>query len=214
MDTRSITKHATLAPGLRALARRDGDLRRVVKTFGPPPVWGRKPGFPTLVQIILEQQVSLASGRATFEKLLRRVNRLTPGALLELDNRSLKKCGFSRQKTEYCKGLAAACKDGRLVLRRLESMDDEGIRSELTGIKGIGKWSADVYLLMALHRPDVWPVGDLALVKAIQQLKKLPARPDSDEIEELGDLWRPWRSVAARILWHFYLSGGDNKSPA
>jgi len=141
------------------------------------------------------------------------VNRLTPGALLELNNRSLKKCGFSRQKTEYCKGLAAACKDRRLVLRRLEHMDDAGVRAELTGIKGIGRWSADVYLLMALHRPDVWPVGDLALVKAMQQLKKLSVRPDADEMEELGDSWRPWRSVAARILWHFYLSGGDSESP-
>jgi len=195
--------------GLMELAERDADLGRVLYELGPPPIWDREPGFPTLVHIILEQQVSLASARSCFDKLLAVVDDLTPALLLELDDDTFKRAGFSRQKTEYVRVLAGALDDGELDLDGLADLPDEDIRERLMHLKGIGRWTADIYLLMALGRPDVWPVGDLALVVAVQRIKRLDARPSPDEFEKLGDEWRPWRSVAARLLWHHYLSAEE-----
>ena len=192
--------------GLRALGERDPDLRRVVRSLGAPPMWARAPGFPTLIHIILEQQVSLASAQAAFTRLLERASPLTPRRLLALDDVTLKSVGFSRQKTAYARQLARAIRDGRLDLAALSSLDETGVRSHLMAIKGIGRWSADIYLLMALRRPDIWPVGDLALASAAQRVKRTAGRPTPDELERLGARWRPWRAIAARILWHYYLS--------
>ena len=192
---------------LGELAERDSDLGRVLSTFGPPPMWDREPGFPTLVHIILEQQVSLASARACFDKLLDTVERLTPESLLTLDDGAFKEAGFSRQKTSYARILAEAVQTGSLDLDGLSDIPDDEAREQLMRLKGIGRWTADIYLLMALGRPDVWPVGDLALVVAAQRIKGLDARPNPEEFEKLGKIWRPWRSVAARLLWHHYLSG-------
>lgn len=172
-------------------------------------MWDREPGFPTLIHIILEQQVSLASARACFEKLLAEVGRLTPESLLDLDHAAMKRVGFSRQKTEYARLLATALIDGDLDLDGLASLPDDEVRERLMRLKGIGRWTADIYLLMALGRPDVWPVGDLALVVAAKDVKDLDARPTADEFRDLGDAWRPWRSVAARLLWNHYLSAED-----
>jgi DNA-3-methyladenine glycosylase II len=188
------------------LSGRDTDLRRVVQRLGPPPMWARRPGFATLVYIILEQQVSLASAKATYDKLRHRLTRLTPRAFLALDAATLKRCGFSRQKTEYCRQLANSILQRQLVLRRLERADDSTAKAELIQIKGIGSWSADIYLLMALLRPDVWPSGDLALASAVRTVKGLASVPTPDELDRIGRPWRPWRAVAARILWHHYLS--------
>jgi DNA-3-methyladenine glycosylase II len=172
-------------------------------------MWGRTPGFPTLVHIILEQQVSLASARAAYVRLRRRVARLTPARFLDLDAGALRRCGFSRQKTDYCRHLARSIVERRLVLRSLAALADGEVRSELTRIKGIGSWSADIYLLMALRRPDVWPTGDLALATSVRRIKRLKSLPTLEELDEIGLSWRPWRAVAARILWHYYLSGRD-----
>ena len=191
---------------LDELARRDHDLGRVLAELGPPPMWHREPGFPTLVHIILEQQVSLASARACFDKLIARVGRLTPAALLELDDEALKAVGFSRQKAAYVRGLAVAVTTDEIDLDELDVLPDEAVRGRLTSLRGIGRWTADIYLLMALGRPDVWPRGDLALATAAQRVKGLDARPGADEFDRLGDAWRPWRSVAARLLWHRYLA--------
>jgi DNA-3-methyladenine glycosylase II len=169
-------------------------------------MWAREPGFPTLIHIILEQQVSLASARAAYDRLLAAASPLTPDRFLELDDAQLKRIGFSRQKTAYGRELAGAILGGRLDLAGLETLDDADVRSELTGIKGIGPWTADIYLLMALRRPDVWPSGDLALASAAQRVKRLAARPTPDELDTLGADWAPWRAVAARLLWHYYLS--------
>lgn len=174
--------------------------------LGAPPLWARETGFPTLVHIILEQQVSLASARAAFEKLKARVNPLTPQGLLRLSDAELKAAGFSRQKTGYARGLAQAILTGEVDLDRLGELDDAAAREELLKIKGIGDWSADIYLLMALRRPDVWPVGDLALAQAVQRVKGLAARPDGEEMDAIAAPWRPWRAVAARMCWHYYLS--------
>jgi len=191
------------------LGDRDADLGAVLYEFGPPPMWDREPGFPTLIHIILEQQVSLASARACFDKLRTTVGELTPESLLALDDRALKTAGFSRQKTEYARVLARALRDGELHLDGLAQLPDDIAREQLMELKGIGKWTADIYLLMALGRPDIWPVGDLALVVAAQQVKGLDSRPSPDEFRELGEAWRPWRSIAARLLWNHYLSAEE-----
>jgi DNA-3-methyladenine glycosylase II len=194
------------------LKGRDPDLRRVLSRLGPPPMWKRAPGFPTLVQIILEQQVSLASARAAFHRLLQTVPVLTPEEFLKLDGPTLKQIGFSRQKARYSRHLAESINRGILNLERLKRMDDEQARAELIKIPGIGRWTADIYLLMALRRPNVWPAGDLALVSAVQQVKGLGKPPSLRDLEDLSRIWEPWKAVAARIFWHQYLNApGKNK---
>jgi DNA-3-methyladenine glycosylase II len=188
-----------------ALAARDEDLARLLREDGVPPLWARRPGFACLVHMILEQQVSLASARACFDKLRAELGRLTPRTFLTLSDGRLERIGFSRQKTAYCRGLAQALLAKQLDLRSLERSSDAQVCLELRRLKGIGTWTAEVYLLMALRRPDVWPAGDLALATAVQQAKALRARPDPDRLRELARAWKPWRSVAARMLWQNYL---------
>jgi DNA-3-methyladenine glycosylase II len=190
----------------RALARRDPDLARVVRAHGPPPLWQRRPGFGTLVHIILEQQVSLASARAAYERARMLARPFTPVTFLRLDDGQLRAAGFSRQKTEYSRNLARAIIGRELELGKLTTLDDDEVRRRLTAIKGIGSWTADIYLLMVLGRPDVWPLGDIALAQAAREIKRLTGRPSGDELRALGESWRPWRAVAARVLWHHYLS--------
>ena len=195
-----------LQHAVNALAAVDPDLRRVVKRIGPPPMWDREPGFPTLVHIILEQQVSLASARSAFEKLNLALPELSARSFLTLDDSALKALGFSGQKGRYCRELARAVVGGSLDLDRLPELSDDDVRGELVKITGIGPWTAEIYALMVLGRPDVWPQGDLALSKALQDIKLLERPPTREEFAALGEPWRPWRSVAARILWHHYLN--------
>ena len=202
---------ATLPHALTDLTSRDPRLARIVADYGPPPLWAREPGFPTLVHIILEQQVSLASARAAFDRLLTIASPLTPERFLELDDATLKTAGFSRQKTRYGRELAAAILSGELDLNALDALDDHAVHTELTKVVGIGRWTADIYLLMALCRPDAWPAGDLALAIAARHAFGLAATPNAAELAAIGEAWRPWRAVAARVLWHFYLSGGVPK---
>jgi DNA-3-methyladenine glycosylase II len=196
----------TYKSALSHLADIDKDLAEVLNTFGSPPMWSRDPGFPTLIYIVLEQQVSLASAKAAFEQLKKSVPELSPSNFLKLDDVILMQIGFSRQKTRYCRNIAIAIEEGALHLDEFIYMSDDRIRSELHKITGIGPWTADIYLLMALKRPDIWPTGDLALISAIQRVKNLPERPTTEIFETLGNPWKPWRAVAARILWHHYLS--------
>ena len=193
---------------LRELSARDPDLARILSEHGPPQWWEREEGFATLVFIILEQMVSLASARAAYERLLAAVapSPLTPESFLALDGDALRRAGFSRQKADYCRRLAVEVSEGRLDIPALARMSDEGVRAELTKIKGVGPWTADIYLLRALLRPDAWPAGDLALQIAAQEAKRLPARPTAAQLEALGQQWRPWRAVAARLLWNLYLN--------
>jgi len=200
-----LTRRSLLS-ATRRLAARDPDLAVVVNTYGPPPLWAREPGFHTLIHIILEQQVSLASAKAAYDRLIGATGRLVPERFLTLNDADLKRIGFSRQKTAYGRGLADAILDGRLDLATLETLDDTQAKIQLTAIKGIGSWTADIYLLMVLRRPDTWPSGDLALASAVQRIKHLRHKPTAEKLQELGQVWRPWRAVAARILWHYYLS--------
>lgn len=188
------------------LASNDERLRFVYNTYGSPPLWDRPMGFATLLNIILEQQVSLASAKACFEKLAVFCGEVTPEKLLTIGDEELKTIGFSRQKTAYARHLAEAIIDKRIDLEGLHVLDDADVKAELVKLKGIGEWTADVYLLMAMLRPDVMPRGDIALHAAYQKLTGAEKRPSSDEFIEIAEKWRPYRSVAARLLWHYYLS--------
>ncbi len=195
----------TLHRAAAELAARDARLAAILDAHGPPPLWAREPGFPTLLHIILEQQVSLASARAAFDKLLAVAAPLTPERFLQLDDVTLKAVGFSRQKARYGHELAAALVSGSLDLDKIVDMEDDAARAALMRVVGIGRWTADIYLLMALLRPDIWPAGDLALTVAAVETLGLPAAPTQAELAELAAAWQPWRAVAARMLWHAYL---------
>ena len=209
--TSEALSEVTLAAVAKLLARRDEHLRLVLKTLGPPPLWARPPGFSTLVKIILEQQVSLASAASLFARLKRNVVPFQPARMIELGELHLKSLGLTRQKTAYCLHLAESLTEKRLRLSQLSRMTDEEARAALMAIKGLGSWSADVYLLMVLRRPDVFPATDLALVTSVTSLKQLAARPTTDEFLVMAEAWRPYRAVAARMLWQFYLAQRANK---
>lgn len=196
----------TFIQAVRELARRDGDFRQVLQSYGRPPLWVRQPGFPTLVYIILEQQVSLASAKAAFDRLNAAVNSLTPKRFLKLSDAELRRIGFSRQKTLYTRLLAESLARRHFDLGYLHELHDDSARKMLTAFKGIGNWTADIYLLSALRRPDIWPVGDLALATAVQEVKRLRQRPSPETLEKMSAAWKPWRAVAARLFWHHYLS--------
>ncbi len=197
---------ARLAQAVETLAARDPDLAGIVARFGLPPLWEREPGFPTLLHIVLEQQVSLASARAAFDRLTAVADPLTPGRFLELSDAQLLEVGFSRQKARYGRALATAIESRALDLDGLARLDDDTVHARLQSIPGIGPWTSTVYLLMVLGRPDVWPAGDIALAAAVAEVKSLPGRPDAVEMARLGEAWRPFRSVAARLFWHDYLA--------
>jgi DNA-3-methyladenine glycosylase II len=159
-----------------------------------------------LIHIILEQQVSIASAQAAFDRLQAAIAPITPDRFLQLDEVQLKQIGFSRQKTQYARLLAQAILNQQLDLSALVQLEDAQVRRRLTTLKGIGDWTVDIYLLMALRRPDALPKGDLALAIAVQQVKGLSKRPTHLELEAIAEQWRPWRAVATRLLWHYYLS--------
>jgi len=188
------------------LELRDRHLKLAVAKFGPPPLWKREEGFKTLIYIILEQQVSLASAKAAYEKLLKKIGSITPVSFVKLSDAELKLIGFSRQKTSYSRNLAESIITKRLNLKALSDLNDPQAKEQLMNIKGVGPWTADIYLLRALGRPDIWPKGDIALASAVQKLKGAASRPSFEELDRMSLKWKPWRAVAARILWHYYLS--------
>ena len=202
-----------LARAAKELARRDRHLAALFAKHGPPPLWSRPQCFSTLIKIILEQQVSLASAPSVFARLRKNVVPFRPVRMIELGEVHLKSLGLTRQKTTYCLHLAESLADKRLRLSQLSSMDDEQAKATLMEIKGLGAWSADIYLLMALRRPDIWPVNDLAIAVAVAKLRELKAKPNPIELTALAEAWRPYRSVAARMLWQYYLarSSGNGK---
>jgi DNA-3-methyladenine glycosylase II len=196
---------ARLADAVAELAERDPDLAGIVARYGLPPLWDREPGFATLIHLILEQQVSLASARAAFDRLRAATDPLSAAGFLELTDAKLLAIGFSRQKARYGRALAQAIGSGALDLEALGGLDDEAVHRALQAVPGIGPWTSTIYLLMVLGRPDVWPVGDIALAASVGDVKGLGRRPGTTEMAELGEAWRPWRSVAARLFWHDYL---------
>ena len=188
------------------LAAEHSELAHVYETYGPPPLWDRPTGFGTLLNIILEQQVSLASAKVCFDKLAAHLGDVTPENLMTLGDGDLKTIGFSRQKAAYARHLSEAIIEKRIDLDGLRVLPDAEVKAELIKLKGVGEWSSDIYLLMALLRPDVMPRGDIALHEAYRRLTGANKRPGSDEFVAMAEKWKPFRSVAARLLWHFYLS--------
>ena len=198
---------ASLVDAAEQLAARDADLGGILARHGPPPLWARERGFATLVAIILEQQVSLASGAAALERLRRAAGEVTPDAVVALGADGARAAGLTRQKARYVVALAESVVSGAFDPATLDDLDDEAARVALVGLLGVGRWTADLYLLMALLRPDIWPDGDLALATSMRRAKRLADTPDREEQRAMAESWRPWRAVAARLLWHAYLAG-------
>jgi len=188
------------------LAATDADLAAIISSYGYPPLWSRPNTFETLVHIILEQQVSLASALSALNKLKERVGELTPARLLLLTDEEMRACYCSRQKATYIKYLAEALLSGHIKLNELEHLPNDAIRAQLITLKGIGHWTIDVYLMFVLQRADIFPIGDLAAVNAMKKVKHLIASTTKDELVAIAACWQPYRTVATMLLWHFYLS--------
>lgn len=205
--TQPVLDDAALRGAASELAARDPDLAGILDRHGLPPLWDRLPGFATLVAIVLEQQVSLSSGAAARERLTRAAGAIEPAAIVALGEAGARGAGLTRQKARYVVGLAEAALDGRFDADALAAADDDTARAALVALLGVGRWTADIYLLMALCRPDIWPDGDLALATSMRRAKGLAAIPDATAQREIAESWRPWRAVGARLLWHAYLAG-------
>jgi DNA-3-methyladenine glycosylase II len=188
------------------LGEADKDLQRIIQCFGYPPMWNRPNTFESLVHIILEQQVSLASALAALNQLRKKLGNITPQQLLLLSDEEMKACYFSRQKMGYARHLAEAIINKHIDLGALYELTDEEVRKKLVALKGIGHWTIDIYLIFVLQRADIFPLGDLAAVNALKQLKDLPKRASREHIEEVVNAWQPYRSIATMLLWHYYLS--------
>lgn len=200
----------TLAEAASQLATRDGYLSKILNAYGHPPLWSRPATFNTLVRIILEQQVSLKSADAMYRKLYAAIKPFSPASFIQAGPDYLRSLGVTRQKTAYLLHLSSALTEGALDLRKLARMADADVKAALTRIKGLGSWSADVYLLMAMRRADIWPAGDLALAVAVKELHGLKSKPTFEQLERIAEKWRPHRAVAARMLWQYYLGRRSN----
>jgi len=189
----------------RKLAAQDAELAAIIRIYGYPPMWTRPASFQSLILFILEQQVSLASAYAAFKKLKERIGFVTPSKILELTDTELKSCYFSRQKIVYARELAATVKSKKLVLKKLTDKQEDEVRHELKKIKGIGDWTVDVYLMHSLQRTDLFPLGDIALVNSLKEVKQLHKHISKEEMLKIAEPWRPYRTIAAMILWHAYI---------
>lgn len=190
------------------LAAIDANLAGILQQYGYPPMWTRENSFATLVLTILEQQVSLASAYAAFKKLKEKLELVTPQNLLMLTDEELRQCYFSRQKIVYAKALAQALLNEEISLQQFEFEEEQTIRTKLKKLKGIGDWTVDIYLIHALRRLDIFPLGDLALVNTLREVKHMP-NASKEELAELSKPWQPYRSIATMLLWHYYLKKRD-----
>ena len=198
-----IIDDESLSKALDALGQQDGDFARALEEVGLPPLRNRPHGFPTLLRIIVAQQVSLASAQAIWDRLEAACQPLAPAGVLALGEEGLRTVGFSRQKIRYGLSLAELFESGALDPSLLDAQDDEAAIASLTKVKGIGRWSAEVYLLFAMGRPDVFPADDLGLMMGAERLKRLNERPSAKALRAMAEDWRPWRAAAARMLWHY-----------
>ena len=187
------------------LAATDRELKNIIQSHGYPPMWTRPASFATLIHIILEQQVSLASALAAFNKLKEKIGAITPEKLLQLSDAEMRACYFSRQKMVYARHLAEAIVSKKIQLKKLSLSPDEEIRIALKQVKGIGDWTADVFLMFALQRADIFPIGDLAMVNALKEVKQLPKHTAKEALLQMAEAWRPYRTIAAMLLWHHYI---------
>ena len=189
------------------LGANDKHLKKVLEEYGYPPMWTRKNTFESLIHVILEQQVSLASALAALRKLQEKLaNKITPERFLLLSDEELKACYFSRQKIVYARGLALAIKERQFKLKSLEQQPDDLVRQQVIALKGLGNWTADIYLMFMLRRMDVFPIGDLAARNSLMTLKNLPPDTPHDKLAKIAAKWSPYKTLATMILWHYYLS--------
>ena len=205
MSLRRLDEPA-LAQAVRALARVEPRFAHIVKRHGAPPLWPREPGFQTLVLLMLEQQVSLAQGRAMYTRIANATGTVTPANVARLGEAGLRAIGVTRQKSSYLAALATGLEDRAVDLDALATLSDVDADAALDALRGVGPWTAQCYLLFALRRSDVFPAADLALMEAVRDLWKLRARPSPAALARRARAWRPHRAVAARLLWHHYLS--------
>jgi DNA-3-methyladenine glycosylase II len=195
------------------LASKDPDLQKIIDDLGYPNFWSRTNSFESLVHIILEQQVSLASANSALNKLKESVQEITPTRILLLTDEEMRACYVSRQKNAYIRYLAEAILSGQINLEEFTYLPDDEIRAKLVALKGIGNWTVDVYLISALHRADIFPIGDLAAVNALKRVKGLPKETPSNQLMSIIDNWKPYRTLAAKLLWHYYLTSPKPASP-
>lgn len=189
-----------------ALSQNDKHLHAIIQQYGYPPMWKREPSFATLVHIILEQQVSLASAKAAFLKLEEKIKIITPKNLLALTDEELKACYFSRQKIIYARDLAVKVLNKELIIENLSSLSNDEVSHQLKKVKGIGEWTANVFLMFALQRTDCFAHGDIALIASIKELKNKGNHISYEQLVKVSNKWKPYRTVACFILWHHYLS--------
>ena len=201
-----------LEQGVDALAG-EPVFRAILDRAGMPRFRRRRNGFATLLHIILEQQVSIDAAAAMHRRLSGLCRPLAPEPFLALDDATLRACGFSRQKMDYARRLAQAVANGAFDFGRLEASADDAVLADLVGLKGIGRWSAEIYLIFALGRSDVWPAADLGLQLGVMECLEMDARPDERALREIGEQWRPWRTVAACLFWQSYLHARGRAAP-
>jgi DNA-3-methyladenine glycosylase II len=187
------------------LARKDRELKGIIREYGYPPMWTRPATFQTLILTILEQQVSLAAAYAAFKKLREKIGYVTPAKILAMTDEEMRAVYFTRQKMGYARELARAIQSRKLVLKQLETLPDEEVRAKMIQLKGIGHWTIDVYLMHALQRTDLFPLGDIALVNSLKLIKQLPPHITKEEMLSVAEAWRPNRTIAAMLLWHAYI---------
>lgn len=208
MVTARMLTDESLAEGLKALAGADSDVARALEEAGPPELRSREPGFEALLGAIVSQQISKAAAQTVWDRLAAAAHPLGPETLLALDEDALRGAGLSRQKATYARALAEAVVSGSIDLGGLASLPDEEVIERLVALKGIGRWSAEIYLLFALGRADAFPADDLALMIGAQRLKRLAERPNRTGLLAIAEAWRPWRGPAALLLWHYYSATG------
>lgn len=187
------------------LGKKDSHLQAIINQYGYPPMWRRNNSFASLIHIILEQQVSLASAKAAFTRLKEKIGKITPQNLLKLSDEEMKACYFSRQKTVYARHLAETMLNGKINLTKLRRLSNDEIRTQLKQVKGIGDWTVDIYLLFVLQRTDIFPHGDLAMINALKEVKKQKPQVSKEYIIKLSANWQPYRSVATMLFWHYYI---------
>lgn len=197
-----IASKAHLDQAVAALLAADSRLHPIVRRVGEIPHRSRRAeGFEALVSIVVSQQLSVAAADTIFGRVKQKVAPFEPAEVLAAEAQVLRACGLSAPKQKHMKSIAAAILDGSLDLKRLRTMPDDEARAHLTAVKGIGPWTADIYLMASLGRADIWPVGDVGLQAAITRALKLRKRPNEKAMEKLSKNWRPWRTVVARMFW-------------
>ncbi len=201
-------------PGLLELVEHCEHMARAYAQAGAPLPRRRPDGFPAIVESIIGQQVSAQAGAAIRDRVRAGLGKVTPWAVLKVSDDALRSFGLSRPKVRYIRGVAEAVRDGRIDFDALRDQSDAEVLAALTALKGIGQWTAEIYLMFALGRPDVMPSGDLALQEATARLMDMPDRPKPKELAEIAERWRPWRSTAALMLWYYYRYTGGPGAPA